>query len=163
MADGPVHDRRGSTLSTSELVGQAAAQISTLVRSELALAQLELAAKAKRIGVGSGLFTGAGVLAAYGLGLAVALAVVALDLVWPLWLAVLVVMVLVFAVAAVVALIGTRQLRAAAPLIPHDAVASVTADVNAVKTAVRDGRMPDDQASPPATGLAARQSSAVMR
>jgi uncharacterized membrane protein YqjE len=69
--------------STSELVGQAAAQISTLVRDELALAKTELAEKGKRAGLGGGLFGGAAVLALYGLGLLLALAVVLLDLVWP--------------------------------------------------------------------------------
>jgi uncharacterized membrane protein YqjE len=139
-AQGRAHDQRAGMPSTAELVSQAAAQISTLVRDELTLAQLELAVKAKRVGLGGGLFGGAAVLAMYGLGLVLALVVVALDLVWPLWLALLVVAVLVFALAGVAALVGRRQLRSAAPLVPQDTVASVTADVNAVKTAVRDSR-----------------------
>jgi uncharacterized membrane protein YqjE len=126
--------------STSELVNQAAAQISTLVRDELALAKAELAEKGKRAGIGGGLFGGAGVLALYGLGLLLALAVVLLDLVWPLWLAVLVVMVVVFAAAGVAALIGRRELKNAVPPVPQDAVASTQADVQTVKTAVREGR-----------------------
>jgi hypothetical protein len=83
---------RTTPASTAERVSQAAAQVSTLVRDELALAKLELAEKGKRAGVAGGLFGGAAVLAAYGMGLLLTLAVVLLDVVWPLWLAVLVVM-----------------------------------------------------------------------
>jgi uncharacterized membrane protein YqjE len=126
--------------STSDLVSQAAAQISTLVRDELALAKLELTEKGKRAGVGGGLFGGAAVLALYGLGLLLALIVVLLDIVWPLWLAVLVVMVVVFAAAGVAALLGKRNLAAVPPPVPQDAVANVQADVRTVKTAVREGR-----------------------
>jgi uncharacterized membrane protein YqjE len=126
--------------STSDLVSQAAAQISTLVRDELALAKTELAEKGKRAGLGGGLFGGAAVLALYGLGLLLALAVVLLDLVWPLWLAVLAVTVVVFAAAGVAALIGKQQLKSAAPPVPSDAIAGVEADVQTVKTAVREGR-----------------------
>ncbi len=126
--------------STSDLVSQATAQVSTLVRDELALAKLELVEKGKRAGLGGGLFGGAAVLALYGLGLLLTLAVVLLDLVWPLWLAVLVVMVVVFAAAGVAALIGKQQLKSAVPPVPSDAIAGVEADVQTVKSAVRDGR-----------------------
>ncbi|MBG0564764.1 phage holin family protein [Actinoplanes aureus] len=126
--------------STAELVSQAAAQISTLVRDELTLAKLELAEKGKRAGVGGGLFGAAAALALYGLGLLLTLAVVALDLVWPLWLAVLVVMVMVFVAAGIAALLGRSKLKAAAPPLPSDAIAGVEADVNTIKTAAREGR-----------------------
>lgn len=125
--------------STADLVSQAAAQISTLVRDELALAKLELVDKGKRAGVGGGLFGGAAVLALYGVGLLLVLAVVALDLVWPLWLAVLVVMVVVFAAAGIAALVGKQKLAAVTP-VPSDTIASVQSDVNTVKSAVQRGR-----------------------
>jgi uncharacterized membrane protein YqjE len=121
-------------------VSQAAAQISTLVRDELALAKAELTEKGKRAGLGGGLFGGAAVLALYGLGLLLALAVIALDLVWPLWLAALVVMLVVFAAAGAAALVGKQKLKAAAPPVPSDTIASVEADVQTIKTAVHDGR-----------------------
>jgi hypothetical protein len=128
--------------STADLVSQAAAQISTLVRDELTVAKLELAEKGKRAGIGGGLFGGAAVLGWFGLGLLVTLAVVLLDLAWPLWLAVLVVMLVVFAAAAVAALLGRQKLKAAAPPLPTEAVAGVQADVRAVKTAAQQGRRP---------------------
>lgn len=126
--------------STADLVNQATAQLSTLVRDELALARQELTEKGKRAGLGGGLLGGAGVLALYGLGLLLALAVIALGLVWPLWLAALVVTVVVFAAAGVAALLGRQQLKAAAPPLPTDTIAGVEADVRTIKTAARDGR-----------------------
>jgi uncharacterized membrane protein YqjE len=133
------HDGSGST---SDLVSRAAAQISTLVRDELALAKIELVTKGKRAGVGGGLFGGAAVLALYGLGLLIALAVVALELVWPLWLAVLVIAVVVFVIAGIAALVGKRQLARATPPMPTEAQAGVTADIQTVKTAIQEGRTP---------------------
>lgn len=129
-----------STESTADLVNQAAAQISTLVRDELALAKLELAEKGKRAGIGGGLFGGAAVLGLYGLGLLLALVVVALDLIWPLWLALLVVLIVVLAAAGIAALLGKQKLKAAVPPVPSGAVQSTQADVQTVKNAVREGR-----------------------
>jgi uncharacterized membrane protein YqjE len=129
-----------TTGSTADLVSQAAAQISTLVRDELALAKAELAEKGKRAGVGGGLFGGAAVLAWFGLGLLVTLAVVVLDLVWPLWLSILVVMIVVFAIAGVAALLGKKQLSHASPPLPEGAIASVEADIETVKSAAHRGR-----------------------
>ena len=124
----------------AELVERATTQLSTLVRDELALARTELVAKGKRAGVGGGLFGGAAVFALFGLGLLLALAVVALDLVWPLWLAVLVVAVVLFAVAGVAALAGRRQLASATLPVPAEAAAGFAADVQTVKDAIREGR-----------------------
>lgn len=129
-----------SSASTGELVSRAAEQISTLVRDELALARAEMMEKGKRAGTGAGLLGGATVLALYGVGLLLALAVVALDLVWATWLAVLVVTVVVLGVAGVLALAGKGQFKRAVPPVPSEAVESVAADVDAVKTALRDGK-----------------------
>jgi uncharacterized membrane protein YqjE len=139
MSDGLSRGAPPPAASTSELVSQAAAQISTLVRDELALAKLELAEKGKRAGIGGGLFGGAAILGLYGLGLLLTLAVVLLDLVWPLWLAVLVVLIIVLAAAGIAALLGRQKLKAAVPPVPTDAVAGARADVQTVKDAVKEG------------------------
>src|SRR3954466_7462431 len=102
----------------SELVTQAAAQISTLVRDELALAKLEMTEKGKRAGLGGGLLGGAAVLGLYGLGLLLTLAVVLLGLAWRFWLGGLVVMLVVFAATGIAALVGKKKLQAAAPPVP---------------------------------------------
>ncbi|WP_430780137.1 phage holin family protein [Actinoplanes sp. G11-F43] len=124
--------------STAELVQRASEQLSTLVRDEITLAKAELAEKGKRAGIGAGLFGGAGVLAMYGLGVAIATGVIALDLVLPLWLSALIVTVVLFAVAGVLALLGKKQVGKAVPPEPSAAIASVKADVDEVKHAVKE-------------------------
>ncbi len=54
--------------STAQLVSRLGEQVSTLIRSELRLAQLELQEKGKRAGIGIGLFGGAGIVALLGAG-----------------------------------------------------------------------------------------------
>jgi uncharacterized membrane protein YqjE len=130
-----VHDE-----STGDLVSRLAEQVSTLVRDELALAREELVEKGKRAGVGAGLLGAAGVLALYGVGVLFVAAVLLLDLMWPTWVAALVVTVVTFAIAAVFALVGKAQVTQAVPPVPSAAVRSATADVDAVKDAIREGR-----------------------
>jgi uncharacterized membrane protein YqjE len=126
--------------STAQLVSQMSEQVSTLVRDELALARVEMVEKGKRAGTGAGLLGGAGVLAMYGVGALLVTIGAALATVWPVWLAALVVTVVVFAVAAVAALLGKKQVQQAVPPAPTAAVDSTKRDVDAVKSAVRDGR-----------------------
>ncbi|HWS35050.1 MAG TPA: phage holin family protein [Actinoplanes sp.] len=124
--------------STAELVQRASEQLSRLVRDEITLAKAELAEKGKRAGIGAGLFGGAGVLAMYGVGAAIATGVIALDLVLPLWLAALTVTVVLFVVAGVLALLGKKQVSKAVPPEPSAAIESVKADVDEVKHAVKE-------------------------
>jgi uncharacterized membrane protein YqjE len=124
--------------STAELVQRASEQITRLVRDEIALAKAELAEKGKHAGVGVGLFGGAGVLALYGVGAMFATLIIVLDLFLPLWLAALIVTVVLFVVAGILALLGKNQVTKAVPPEPTEAVASVKADVDEVKHAVKD-------------------------
>jgi uncharacterized membrane protein YqjE len=124
--------------STAELVQRASEQISRLVRDELALAKAELAEKGKHAGIGVGLFGGSGVLATYGVGALVATLIIVFDLFLPLWLAALIITVALFLIAGVLALIGKSQVTKAVPPEPKAAIASVKADVDEVKHAVRD-------------------------
>jgi uncharacterized membrane protein YqjE len=121
--------------TTGELVGQLSAQTSRLVRDEVALAKVELEEKVKHVGVGAGLFGGAGVLALYGVGALVATAILALSEVLPGWLAGLVVTVVLFAVAGVVALLGRRKVHEGTPVAPERAIANVKQDLETVKEA----------------------------
>jgi uncharacterized membrane protein YqjE len=108
-------------------------QIPGLVRSEIRLAQAELAEKGKHAGVGIGLFSGAGLLALYGLAGLLTTAVIALDLALPLWLAALVVTAVLFVAAGIAALMGKKQVAQATPAAPERAIAGVKEDVQAVK------------------------------
>jgi uncharacterized membrane protein YqjE len=134
--------REPAQLSTTELVRRAYAQLSTLVRDEIALAKMELAEKAKQAGVGAGLFGAAGFLAFFGVAALVTTAILALSLVWPAWLAALTVAVVLFVVAGIVALIGRRRLNAATPVYPTEAAGGLSADIDAVRTAVHERGRP---------------------
>jgi uncharacterized membrane protein YqjE len=108
-------------------------QLPELVRSEIRLAQAELAEKGKHAGVGIGLFSGAGLLALYGVAGLLTTAVIALDLALPLWLSALIVSVVLLAAAGVAAVVGKRQVSEATPPAPQRAIAGVKEDVEAVK------------------------------
>jgi len=125
--------------STADLVKLAAEQISTLVRDELKLAQVELTRKGKRAGVGVGMFGGAGVVALYGVGALLAAAIIALAAVMPAWLSALLVGVVLLAVAGVLALLGKGQVKKATPAVPQDVVASVKADIDTVTHSIKNG------------------------
>jgi len=125
--------RRDDRPSIGELVSTLSEKMSTLIRSEIALAKAEMAEKAKHAGVGLGLFAGAGVLAFWGTGLLIATIVLGIAEGLPAWLAALIVTVLVFAVAALLGVIGKKQLDRGTPPVPEKAQTSIKADVEAVK------------------------------
>jgi uncharacterized membrane protein YqjE len=119
--------------STGELISRLTEQISTLVRDEARLAQAEVAQKAKRLGIGAGLFGGAGLFAFLGLATLVATAVLALAEALPAWAAALVVAVVLLLVAGGLALVGRKDVQKATPPVPTEAIAGVQADIATVK------------------------------
>ena len=83
--------------------------MSSIARSEIALAKAEINADAKQAGKGAGMFAGAGVMGFLGVVLllfAVAYGLVAAGL--PVWLAFLIVAVVLFVIAGVLALVGKK-------------------------------------------------------
>lgn len=108
-------------------------QIPELVRSEMRLAQAELTQKGKRAGLGIGMFSLAGLLAFFGVAVLIATAVVALDLVLPLWAAGLIVAGALLVCALGAALGGRNEVQQAIPPAPEQTIASVKQDVAAVK------------------------------
>jgi hypothetical protein len=123
--------------SVGELIRSMSADLSTLVRDEIRLAQAEVGEKAKKAGIGIGAFGGAGVVALYGLGVLIAAAVLGLANVVSPWLAALIIGVVLFVVAGVAALIGKKQLSQAAPPVPTQAIASVKTDVAEIKESIK--------------------------
>ena len=123
--------------SVGELVKQMTEQVSTLVRDELKLAQIEMTSKGKQAGLGAGLLGGGGLIALYGVGCLIACAIIGLSHVVAPWLAALVVGAALLAIAGVAALIGKGRIRQAAPPVPTEAAASVKADVEAIKERAR--------------------------
>jgi uncharacterized membrane protein YqjE len=123
----------GSDPTLGALVHQLSTEVPELIRSELRLAQAEVAQKGKRAGLGIGMFGGAGVVALYGLGALIATVILALALVMDAWLAALIVAVVLFVVAGVLALLGKKKVAEATPLAPERAVESVKEDIATVK------------------------------
>jgi uncharacterized membrane protein YqjE len=119
--------------STGELVSRLSQDVAELVRNELKLAQVEVAGKAKKAGIGAGLFGAGGIVALYAVGVLIATAILALALVLDAWLAALIVGVVLAAVAGIAALMGKKQVAQAAPPVPTETVESVKRDVQAVK------------------------------
>ena len=140
MTDMRARSDRPADDSTGHLVSTMAEQVSTLVRDELALARAEMVEKGKKAGTGAGLLGGAGVLALYGVSALLLTIGALLALVWPAWVAALVVTVVVLAIAGVAALLGKKQVQQAVPPAPTAAVDSTKRDLDAVRTAVQEGR-----------------------
>jgi hypothetical protein len=122
--------------STGELIGQLSEQVSKLVRDEVRLAQAEVTQKAKRLGIGAGLFGGAGLVAVLGLNALITAAVLGLANVLPGWLSAIIIAVVLFAGAGVLALLGKKDVQQATPPLPTETIASVQADVATVKEGI---------------------------
>ena len=129
----PAATRSTADASTVQLVSQLTEQSVQLIRSELQLAQAEMTIKAKRAGIGAGLFGGAGLVALYGVGALVATVVLALSLVMVAWLAALIVAVALFVVAGVVALVGKKQVAQATPAAPARTIDNIKHDIETIK------------------------------
>lgn len=128
------HERTES--STGELAAQLGEQISRLIRDELALAQVEAKQRAKRIGAGVGMFGAGGLFAFFGAACLVAALVIGLNNVMRPWLAALVAGAALFVIAGLTVLPGWKGVKERRPDIPNDSIASVKADVAAVKEAL---------------------------
>lgn len=127
----------GTEPSTGELISRLSEQSALLVRYELQLAQAEMTAKAKRFGLGAGLFGTAGLIALYGLGALIATVILALALVVDPWLAALIVTVVLFLIAAIAGWVGKKQVDQAVPVAPEQTIESVKQDVETIKEARR--------------------------
>jgi tetrahydromethanopterin S-methyltransferase subunit C len=118
---------------TQKLVHDLSEQVSRLVRDELRLAKLELVRKGRSAGLGAGVMGAAAVLALFGGGVLVTAIVLLLALAMPAWLAALIVAVVLFAAAAVLGMAGKKKVQQATPPVPEETIASVKADIGAVK------------------------------
>lgn len=120
----------------SELTTRLHDEVRALVQAEIALAKNEAVQRAKRIGLGVGMFGTAGLLAFFAGCCAVAAFVLALSNVARPWLAALIAAGVLLVVAVFVALPGRRGFRAQHPPVPADSVESIKADAEAVREAV---------------------------
>ena len=123
--------------SAGDLIKLMSEQVSTLVRDELKLAQLEMTRKGKQAGIGAGMLGGSGVIALYGLGCLIACVIIAISGMIAAWLSALIVGAALLAVAGIAALIGKSRLQKATPPIPQEAVHSVKTDIDEIKERTR--------------------------
>lgn len=115
------------------LVHQLSQQIPELVRSELRLAQAEVAEKGRRAGVGIGMVSVAGLLAFLAVATLVTTAILGLATVVDAWLAALLVAIVLLAGAGIAGLTGRNKVAEAAPPAPEKAIQGLKDDVATVK------------------------------
>lgn len=124
--------------SVGQLVSQLSEQSSRLIREEMDLARLEIKDTVKHAGRGAGLFSTAAVIGVFGVGALITTAIIALDLILPLWAAALIVTVVLFGMAGIAALVGKREVEQVSPT-PERTVENVKRDVREVKEAKKHG------------------------
>jgi uncharacterized membrane protein YqjE len=122
-----------SDKSLGELVKALAEDLSTLVRSEVALAKMEVRQTAANIGVVGGLFAAALFCALFALAFLLVTVVLALAEVMAPWLSALIVALVLIAVAVVLALVGKSKITKV-QLVPTRTVESVRENVESIKS-----------------------------
>lgn len=133
--------------SIGDLVKDASAQISSLVRSEIELAKTEVATSAKKAGIGGGLFAAAAVILAYSSFFLFFTIAEALDTFLPRWLAFLIVFLFMLVLVGVLALVGLKQFKGVKK--PEKTIESV----NELKTVVPSSANKRNAAAHPTSGL----------
>jgi uncharacterized membrane protein YqjE len=122
-----------------ELFKKLSDDLSTLVRQELKLAQVEMTEKGKQAGIGLGMFGGAGLLGLLAALTLTTCVVAALSTQMKVWIAALIVTVVYGAVAGVLALQGKNRVAEATPPVPEQTVETVKEDVQWAKTQMPSG------------------------
>ena len=129
-----------SDKSLAELTKQLSDQTTALARKEVELAKAELALKGKRLGLGAGMFGGAGLIGAYAFGALTACAILALATALDGWLAALIVAVVYGAIAGVLALTGKKQVEQGTPPVPERAIESTKEDIQSTRDHAKAAR-----------------------
>jgi hypothetical protein len=126
--------------SISELLQHLTEQSTRLAQKEVELAKAEMTVKGKRLGVGAGAFSAAGLLGVFALAALSAAVILGLATGMEGWLAALIVAVVYALVAGTLALVGRSKVRAAAPPVPEQATESIKEDIRQTKEKAKEGR-----------------------
>jgi hypothetical protein len=113
---------------------------STLVRQELRLAQAEMTQKGKAVGVGMGMFGGAGLIGFLALQALTACLVALLATATKVWVAALIITAAYAVVAGVLALMGKRKASEATPPVPEQTTETLKENVQWAKTQLPSGK-----------------------
>jgi len=130
----------GSDESIADLTKQLTEQTKTLVRQEVELAKAELGEKGKRVGIGAGMFGGAGLFGFFAFAGLTTVMILALSEAMEPWLAALIVTVLYGAIAGVLALSGKKKVQEATPAMPEQTMETIKDDVAYTKQRAQAGR-----------------------
>lgn len=125
-----------SDRSIGSIIKDLSADLSNLVRSEIALLKLELKESAAKLGGGSVLLAGAAFLGLIGVAfmfVTLTLGLVALGV--PAWVSSLIVTVLLFIGAVVLALLGKKKL-ASVNFVPSESLDHIRTDIDTLKADV---------------------------
>ena len=123
--------------SVGELTARLSHDLSTLMRDELRLAQVETSEKAKKVGLGVGLFGVSALIAYLGAATFVAAAILGLANAVDPWIAAVIVGAALLLIAAIAALAGKQGVSAGTPPVPTEAMAGIKADVNTLREGAR--------------------------
>jgi hypothetical protein len=126
--------------SVAELVKQLTEQSQLLARKEVELAKLEVTEKAKRAGIGAGMFGGAGIMGLAAFAALTACFILALNTALAGWLSALIVAGTYALVAGGLAASGKSNLQKGTPPAPQEAVESTKEDVAWVRNRARSAR-----------------------
>ena len=125
-----------SDRSIGTIIKDLTADVSNLIRSEIALLKLELKESAAKLGTGGVLLGAAVFLGLIGIAflfVTLTLGLVALGV--PAWISSLIVTVLLFIAATVLALMGKKKL-ATVNFVPNDSIDHIRADIDTLKADV---------------------------
>jgi uncharacterized membrane protein YqjE len=125
---------------TGDLLKELSDHTTTLVKQEIDLAKAELSEKAKKAGLGAGMFGGAGLFGVFAFAALTTCIIAALESPLNLWLAALIVAVVYAVVAGVLALQGRNKVKEVGPPVPEQTTESVKEDVQWAKTRAKSGR-----------------------
>ncbi|PWD51761.1 hypothetical protein C8046_15010 [Serinibacter arcticus] len=115
-----------------ELIASLTQQLTELVKGEVELLKAQVAEKGKSMGMGIGLFVGAGLFAFFALGVLISAAVLGLANVVAPWLAAVIVGVALLLLAGLLAFVGKKSLDKAKEVKP-DPVTHLKQDIEIVK------------------------------
>lgn len=131
------------TESLGALVRGLLEDISTLFRSEIALAKIEIRQTVAALGGVAGLFAAAVLFVLMGLAFVFVTLVLLLALVMPAWGATLLVAAILFALAVALALLGRSRMRKT-EIAPMEAIRGIKDDVGMIASELKRARGRDD-------------------
>ena len=123
----------GTERTLGQLVADATQDISTIVRSEIALAKAEVTAEAKIAGKGAGMLAGAAFVGLLGLIFLFHTLANVLDVWLPLWAGYLITTVLLFLIAAILGLVGKNSMSKVKPK-PERTIRNAQETIEAIKS-----------------------------